>query len=104
VAAALLAVALLTWFRTASSSVAMGSFGRRINWLAFGFEDFFEDFNVFLEPLRGMVVLDGDLLGGVGWLKSCGIALQTVFGTDIVLRWDCSVCCFVYLQSSETFI
>jgi hypothetical protein len=44
----------------------MGSFGRRINWLAFGFEDFFEDFNVFLEPLRGMVVLDGDLLGGVG--------------------------------------
>jgi hypothetical protein len=87
VAAALLAVALLTWFRTASSSVAKGSFGRRISWLAFGFEDFFEDFYVFLEPLRGMVVvLDGDLLGGVGWLKSCGIALQTVFGTDIVLR------------------
>jgi len=54
VAAAVLAAALLTWFRTASISVTMGSFGRRVSWLFFGFEDLRD----FLERLGAMVVLD----------------------------------------------
>ena len=52
--AAVLAAVLLTVFRTASISVTMGSFGRRISWLFLGFGDLC----AFLERLRAMVVLD----------------------------------------------
>ena len=53
VAAAVLAAVLLTVFRTASSSVTMGSFKRRISWVCFGFEDL----RAFLERL-GMMMWD----------------------------------------------